>query len=167
MVPFEEPFAVGMVLTQPPAATDAGGPTARRVETAEEQLAGDRITKECFGMPIEPAADDLDRASRAIEGDRVSGAGANFLAFLDGDPVAAARATFAEAGVVLNAGCTLPRARGRGAYRALVAARWDKAVHRDTPALITQAGGMSRLILQRLGFREVAEIRIFLDDAAS
>lgn len=44
MVPFEEPFAVGMVLTQPPAPTDAGGPTARRVETAEEQLAWDRIT---------------------------------------------------------------------------------------------------------------------------
>lgn len=68
MVPFEEPFAVGMVLTQPPAATDAGGPTARRVETAEEQLAWDRITKECFGMPIEPAADDLDRPRERSRG---------------------------------------------------------------------------------------------------
>ncbi|MGH3102662.1 MAG: GNAT family N-acetyltransferase, partial [Gaiellaceae bacterium] len=57
----------------------------------------------------------------------------------------------------------LPNARGRGAYRALVAARWAAAVARGTPALITQAGAMSRPILNRLGFRELAEIRIFLD----
>ena len=65
--------------------------------------------------------------------------------------------------VVLNAGSTLPHARGRGAYRALVAARWADAVGRGTPALITQAGAMSRPILRRLGFRELAEIRVYLD----
>jgi hypothetical protein len=31
--------------------------------------------------------------------------------------------------------------------------------------LVTQAGAMSRPILQRLGFREIASIRIFADGA--
>ena len=57
----------------------------------------------------------------------------------------------------------LPEARGRGAYRALVAARWRDAVARRTPLLVTQAGRMSRPILARLGFREVCEIRILVD----
>jgi len=38
-------------------------------------------------------------------------------------------------------------ARGRGAYRALVAARWADAVERGTPALVTQAGAMSKPML--------------------
>ena len=42
--------------------------------------------------------------------------------------------------------------RGRGAYRALVRARWDVAVERGTPALTVSAGAMSRPILERLGF---------------
>ena len=53
------------------------------------------------------------------------------------------------------------------ADRALVAARWRDAVVRGVPVLVTQAGAMSRPILQRLGFREVCEIQIFLDGAAS
>ena len=57
----------------------------------------------------------------------------------------------------LFGGATLPEARGRGAYRALVAARWDDAVARGTPVLVTQAGAMSRPILATLGFREVCE----------
>ena len=60
-------------------------------------------------------------------------------------------------------GATLPEARGRGVYRALVAARWEDAVARGTPALVTQAGAQSRPILARLGFRELCEIRILLD----
>ena len=65
--------------------------------------------------------------------------------------------------MTLFGGATLPEARGRGAYRALVAARWEDAVARGTPVLVTQAGPMSRPILAQLGFREVCEIRILLD----
>ena len=52
------------------------------------------------------------------------------------------------------------RRAAAGRYRALVAARWEDAVARGTPVLVTQAGAMSRPILARLGFREVCEIRI-------
>jgi hypothetical protein len=44
-----------------------------------------------------------------------------------------------------------------------VAARWEDAVARGTPTLVTQAGRMSRPILERLGFRAVCEIRILVD----
>ena len=59
---------------------------------------------------------------------------------VDGKPVARASGSFGEHGVTLFGGATLPEARGRGAYRALVAARWDDAVARGTPILVTQAG---------------------------
>src|SRR5438270_201874 len=86
-----------------------------------------------------------------------------YLAYIDGKPVARASGSFGEHGVTLFGGATLPEARGRGAYRALVAARWEDAVARETPILVTQAGPMSRPILAELGFREVCEIRILLD----
>jgi hypothetical protein len=86
-----------------------------------------------------------------------------YLALLDGRPVACAHAVFAADGALLIGGATLPEARGRGAYRALVGARWDDAVARGTPALVVQAGAMSAPILEKLGFAAVAEIRIFLD----
>jgi predicted GNAT family acetyltransferase len=86
-----------------------------------------------------------------------------YLAYIDGKPVARASGAFGEHGVTLFGGATLPEARGRGAYRALVAARWQDAVARGTPLLVTQAGKMSRPILERLGFRALCEIRILLD----
>ena len=86
-----------------------------------------------------------------------------YLAYVDGEPVARGSAAFSEHAVALFGGSTLPEARGRGAYRALVAARWEDAVARGTPTLITQASPMSRPILNQLGFRELCEIRILLD----
>jgi len=110
------------------------------------------------------------QVATGMEGDR-TGRGAVYLARIDGEPVAAAQAVFTDHGMVMSGGATLPAARGRGAYRALVAARWRDAVARGVPVLVTQAGAMSRPILRRLGFREVCRIRIFLDragqDAAS
>jgi hypothetical protein len=50
-------------------------------------------------------------------------------------------------------------ARGHGLYRALVSARWDFAVERGTPALVTEAiVTTSYPILQRLGFTEVCTV---------
>src|SRR5207253_10441916 len=87
-----------------------------------------------------------------------------YLAFVDGDPVGTATVRVADAAAVLYAGSVLPHARGRGAYRALVRARWDDAAARGTPVLVTHAGSMSLPILRRLGFREIAKIRILLDE---
>ena len=67
----------------------------------------------------------------------------------------------------LIGGSTAEWARGRGVYRALVHARWQYAVQRGTPALVTHAmPKTSYPILRRLGFDEVCRIRR-LEDSAS
>jgi hypothetical protein len=86
-----------------------------------------------------------------------------YLAYLDGKPIARATGSFSEHGVTLFGGATLPEARGRGAYRALVHARWHDAVERRTPLAVTDAGSQSRPILASLGFREVCTIRALID----
>ena len=146
------PLAVGMVLTEQPAQAPLDV-EVRRAETYDEQLAAARIAAIAFGMP-EPC-----EVSTELDPNNVV-----YLAFVDGEPVARGSAAFGEHAVSLFGGSTLPEARGRGAYRALVAARWEEAVARGTPVVVTQASPMSRPILEQLGFREVCEIRILLDE---
>ncbi len=145
-------LAVGMVLSEPPARGPAGV-EVRRVETDDEWFEAERIAAIAFGMKKTPKRRRyFPDPNNAI-----------YLAYVDGRPVARGSAAFGERGATLFGGSTLPEARGRGAYRALVAARWDDAVARGIPVLVTQAGPMSRPILARLGFREVCEIRILVD----
>ena len=49
-------------------------------------------------------------------------------AWLDGEIVCAGISAPTPRGLLLYGGATLERARGRGAYRSLVRARWDDAV---------------------------------------
>jgi hypothetical protein len=146
------PLAVGMVLSEPPAHAPPDV-EVRHVESDEERLASARIAAIAFGGPVPTEVKPREHDPNNIE----------YLAYVDGEPVARASGSFSEHGVTLFGGSTLPEARGRGAYRALVAARWDDAVARGTPALVTQASPMSRPILAQLGFEAVCEIRILLD----
>jgi hypothetical protein len=146
------PLAVGMVLTEPPSQASAGV-EVRRAETYDEHLAASRIAAVAFGGPVPNEVTLPPRDPNNLV----------YLAYLDGEPVARGSASFSAHGVTLFGGSTLPEARGRGAYRALVAARWEDAVVRGTPVLVTQASPMSRPILAQLGFRELCEIRILLD----
>jgi hypothetical protein len=160
-VPDREPRAVGMVLRREPTWPATPGVTARRVRTLDELRSSIRIAGVAFDMPPDELAQMLGQAGDALaeQGKR----GATYLAWVEGEPVAQAYAAYTEHGLLLFGGATLPEARGRGAYRALVRARWEDAVARETPALVTHAGAMSRPILRRLGFDEVAEIWILLD----
>lgn len=158
-----EPYVVGMTLEhEPPPIPD--GVVVRRVESLDDYVASQEIARTAFGVP---EADRERMRARDADGFAqllASPYAAVYLAEVDGAPAASARATFADAGVVLNSGATHPRARGRGAYRALVRARWNEGRRRGTPALVTQAGAQSRPILRRLGFVEVAELRVLLDN---
>ena len=155
-----ESLATGMVLAQ---ALELQ-PTlpARPVATPAEYAAGERIFNACFGgsVPDEDPAALQARFARYEAQHKTR----RYLAFLDGRPVAAGDATFLAAGVVLNGSATLPEARGRGAYRALLDARFKDATTRGTPVAVVQAGRMSRPILARLGFVPVCEVRIFVDE---
>ena len=154
-----DPVAIGMVL---PAGTEIvvpAGTSARAVVSVDELVTARRIQHEAFGGSAEEVSFAQAEADFATEGRD----GSTFLAFVDGEPVAAAYASYTPFGILLFGGATLPAARGRGAYRALVAARArDAAVH-GMLAVVPGAGQMSRPILERLGFTPVARIDRLLD----
>ena len=160
LVDDDDPDVIGMLLTQPPPLAPVGI-EARQVRDFGEFAAASRVANVAFGMPAD-AGDEAGERSRYDEGVEL-GYWKTFVAVLDGEIVASANSTYLDGAVTLNGGAVLPEARGRGAYRALVSARWEDAVARGTPALVTQAGCMSAPILERLGFREVARIKILLD----
>jgi GNAT superfamily N-acetyltransferase len=78
----------------------------------------------------------------------------------DGDVVSAAWMTFFQPGADsfarLLGGSTLPQWRGRGIYRALVAARAQRAAARGVGYLQVDASDDRAPILRRLGFRAVS-----------
>jgi GNAT superfamily N-acetyltransferase len=153
LVDDSEPLALGMVLDRAPEQEPPADVEVRHAATPDDHFDSARIAAVAFGMPEPQRRDDDEPDPNNVV----------YLAYIDGKPVARASGAFGEHGVTLFGGATLPEARGRGAYRALVAARWQDAVARGTPLLVTQAGKMSRPILERLGFRAVCEIRILLD----
>jgi hypothetical protein len=161
MRPAEPPRAAVMALLEPPPRAPAGV-TVTRVETASDFRTFVSITHEVFGK-MDRLPDELDRIDRDGARDLADTRMVRYLAWLDGVAVAAATAVFTDAGAVLHAGSTKAPARGRGAYRALVAARWEDAVRRGTPLVVTRAGPMSRPILRRVGFQQLADIEFLVD----
>jgi hypothetical protein len=158
LVPDKDPYAVALVLTsEPPAIAPAFA--ARQVETLEELEAAARVQWEAFGATPE----EIEEARRLLPERFRDSPTLRHAVWLDGKIVCTGTASPTQHGLVLYGGATSPQARGRGAYRALIRARWDDAVARGTPALITQGGSMSRPILERLGFERVGEVHMLLD----
>ena len=157
----DEPVAIGMVLaadTEIPAAPPQV--TARRIDSVAELVIARGVQNLAFG---DGTADEVDFTVAEADFTAEGEVGSTFLAFIEGEPVAAGYAAYTDLGLMLFGGATLPAARGRGAYRALVAARALEARERGTPALVTHAGKMSRPILERIGFTPVARIDRLLD----
>ena len=139
------------------------GVVARRTTTAAEHLAATRVADEAFALPADRRLSDEEVAAE-FEANRVASGAGVYAAWAEGELVATARAYFGPRGALLSGACTAPWARGRGAYRALVRARWDDAAARGTPALVVQAGAQSEPILRRLGFEQVCRFRRLQDD---
>lgn len=127
------------------------GVEVRRVETYDEFLVALRVSDRGWGSP--PTTDPDSVWRRHLDRD-----GGDWLAFVDGEPAAYGGAVAGARGLFLTGGVTAPEFRGRGAYRALVRARWDEAVRRGTPALAVHAEEASRRVLVRIGFEEVGPI---------
>jgi Acetyltransferase (GNAT) family len=155
-----DPDVIGMLLTEAAPAAPPGI-EARPARDFAEFAEALRVAGAAFGMQDELRDETANRLR--FENERSLGLRTTFVALADGEIVGSASSTYVEGAVALNGGAVLAHARGRGAYRALVAARWEDAVERGTPALVTQAGRMSAPILVRLGFREVTRIRILVD----
>lgn len=154
-----DPYAVALVLKSEPPPGPAGI-TARRIETFDEFVAANHVQAQGFGMS---PGEELDDRETLMQRWRQS---PNLMhaAWLDGVMVSAGISAPTPHGILLYGGATLPSARGRGAYRALIRARWDEAAALGTPALFTQAGSMSRPILQRIGFEAVGHVHMLLDE---
>jgi GNAT superfamily N-acetyltransferase len=156
----DEPVYAGMVLTQPPPAVE--GVEVRPVETFEEYAAVRELGWDLLGMSEEQRAEPRARLNATWE-DYQDMDIVNFAAFVDGRVVAAGGIQFTPYGAYLAGGSTHPDYRGRGCYRALVRARWDAAVAQGTPLLAVQAGEMSKPILERLGFQQIATVHALID----
>jgi len=154
----KEPYAVALVLTREPPPI-ANGLTARRVETFEEYVAANAVQWEAFEVSEEDIAEAREQLAKRYE----ETVNVMHAVWLGEEIVCAGTSAPTEHGFLLYGGATAKRARGRGAYRALNRARWDEAVARGTPALITQGGSMSRPILEKLGFERVGEVHMLLD----
>ena len=114
----------GMLLTAPPPPADV---VARCVATFDEFVAATELQYDVFDIP---AARRRSRESLAgsCEVQRAGDVWALYAAWIDGRIAASGSAYFSPRGVLMSGGSTVPWARGRGAYRALVRARWDDAV---------------------------------------
>jgi GNAT superfamily N-acetyltransferase len=160
MPPLEPSLTAMALVTSPPAPPD--GVEGKLVTTFEEYVVAFRIAHAAFGVSEDVAAKQLatlpDMWTRYDGVNRFAQ-----LAFIDGEPIGSSFTLAGTIGLVLNGSSVLPEARGRGAYRALVAGRWARAVELDKPALVVQAGSMSAPILQRCGFQPICKLDL-LDD---
>ena len=149
-----DPVCAAMVLVDEPPGVD--GIDVRRIQPLREHRAGLEIMLAAATWTDSARADERARADETYERRKRRG-GYQWLAGQAGEPVAYALADRTKAGLFLSGGATLPEARGRGRYRALVRARWDEAARLDLPGLAVQAQyATSAPILRHLGFDEVA-----------
>jgi GNAT superfamily N-acetyltransferase len=147
------------------------GVVVKKVESASEFLQVRRIMfadEQTGDLTAEQEAELLDRndvawaAVQAMDGTRC-----NFLAFADDEPVAAGGLQLGDQGFAVLAGsATLPKARGRGCYRALVHRRWLVAQEAGCGHLAIQASDNSAPILARIGFVPHASLTIMRQSCA-
>jgi len=144
-----------LALTSAPAGGDSF--EVREVRTLEDYIQAQRVDARANGWP--EGADEEYARFWEVARDRFIA----WVAFDRGRPVGMARCATAEQALMMVGGAVLPEERGRGIYRALVAARWATAVERGVPALVTAANEQSAPILRRLGFAELGEIAVYTE----
>jgi GNAT superfamily N-acetyltransferase len=157
----DDPVIAAMISTSEP--PEVAGFHVRRVERVEDFS----IARELAWSTADSGDEQLARVRETLperwEWRQRDGRAVTFLAYVDGEPVATGDMVLLPFAGFLSGATTLPDYRGRGAFRALVRARWDEAVRRGTPALAVGAGKMSRPILERIGFTAIAEQHLLVD----
>lgn len=158
------PALVALATAAPPEPGPAGV-EARPARSLEEFAAAHELRYEAFGTPEPRREAERARLAELYEQTHASGIAPTFVAFVDGRLAGSAVGVFAPQGCLLVGGATAAWARGQGAYRALVRARWDEAARRGTPGLAVAAAPTSEPVLRRLGFVEVTRLRRLEDPA--
>jgi GNAT superfamily N-acetyltransferase len=157
-----------MALVDAPAQAAAGAVEVAEVTTFDAYRAGLAVDLEAFNVPAQARVRfERELEERWAEYIVPGNPYRRWNALLAGRVVGTAGGVRGAAGINLFGGCVLAEARGHGAYRALVRARWDAAVAHGTPALTVQAGRMSRPILERLGFTFIDAMATYVDDVGA
>lgn len=144
------------VAAGPLPAAGRSGAEVRRVDTPELLDEAYAIDSAVLGTPVRSAR--FRRAAAAALAEQVAAGpartGYRYLVLVDGEPVATAGLTLAGPTARLWGAAVLARHRGRGVYRALLAARLTEAAARGAALALTRARtGASAPILRRFGFR--------------
>ncbi|MCU1535848.1 MAG: hypothetical protein JWP82_199 [Humibacillus sp.] len=133
------------------------GVTTRRVEDAASLRQALEVSRAAFDDPPvtdEMVADQLVEVRRTLE----TASGGRVLASVDGSPASTGGFTMADDVARLWGGGTHPELRGRGAYRAALAARLHLAAGMGATLALTHGRvESSSPILQRLGFTRHGE----------
>jgi hypothetical protein len=157
----DDPIGKGMILDHEP---EPGPPDVqtRRVMTFEDFRTSSLIT--LADAPPETIAATDAKLPATWEEARDHEDRQGYLALIDGRPVASANLVWLTNGLpYLGGASTLSEYRGRGAFRALVRARWDEAASHGVHVLLVQAGKMSEPIFTRLGFETTCTITMMRD----
>ncbi len=157
----EEPLLVTLAIDGAPAAPD--GVQVERVRDLGAYRAALEVDWEAWAVPEDARAPRRAGAAAAWDREEASGRVVHHIACIEGRVAGFSRLVGTESAGVLMGGAVAPWARGRGAYRALVHARWEASVARGIPRLVTAAGAMSTPILERLGFTRIGEVRLLGD----
>jgi hypothetical protein len=150
-----------MFVVRGPAGEPAGAPPSevnvRRAESAGDLALVERIIIDGYPMP------ELDRlpANRAMGPALLASAVRHWIGSLDGTPTATAASHAAHGVINLCLAATLPAARRRGVWRALVAARCA-----DTPDLpaVAFTSDYSRPGFLRMGFLPITRFTLWAVD---
>ena len=169
-----EPWALALALTEAPATLEpAEGLRSAQVVTAEDYVAAHAVQDAAFGATPDQVLAVRKRHLEEFETVDLSRAGRTWAelpqmvhAVWAADRiVCAGTCARTRLGLALFGGATLPEFRGRGAYRTLIAERWRAASSAtpERPALVAQAGAMSRPVLTALGFVAVGRVEMLVD----
>jgi len=158
-------------------------PIAARIETPEVRglLILDALTDApSFRMADAVAAEAFTGVAPRDDAERICGlerrrlnalaAGnrSHLLAVVDGEPAGSAGITlFPPDGATINGGAVRAKFRGRGVYRAMVAARLEIARSAGVEGLVVWGGAHSAPILSRLGFEAVGWRGFYVDQSTA
>ena len=155
-----------MVLEEEPPGGGPDAPRVRPVETFDDFVTVIEVQCRAFGAEEDERAQALANAPERWERLATEGTGRRYLAEIDGRAIGTGGMERLEPGpALLVNGCVVEEARGRGAYREMIRARWRDARELGWLPLVVQAGPMSAPILERLGFRTVGELQLLSDEA--
>jgi len=128
--------------------------------TLSEQVAEEGFS----GLPFGEVSAIAPWRERRYANNRAAGNRRVVLATIDGEPAGSGSMTLlGPDAAIINGGAVRPHFRGRGVYRALVAARLGIAREAGAAGLMVWGGHMSAPILARLGFETVSWRRFYVE----